>query len=78
MRREYEHGEGAILGVARKFEVYRRMVRQALAGALPPVRKYVRDAYGEHTTLWCLAGWAKSDERSGPNQVVKPNLLLMR
>lgn len=25
-----------------------------------------RDDYGEPTTLWCLPGWAKSDDRSGP------------
>ena len=29
IRREYEHGEGTIAGVARKFGVHRRMVRQA-------------------------------------------------
>lgn len=39
MRREYEHGEGTINGVARKFGVHRRMVRQALASAVPPARK---------------------------------------
>ena len=35
MRREYEHGEGTIRGVARKFGVHRRMVRKALGSALP-------------------------------------------
>ena len=39
IRREYEHGVGTIAGVARKFGVHRRMVRQALASAIPPVRK---------------------------------------
>jgi len=39
MRREYEHGEGTINGVARKFGVHRRMVRQAVASAVPPARK---------------------------------------
>ena len=39
MRREYEHGEGTIRGVARKLGVHRRMVRQALASAVPPERK---------------------------------------
>jgi len=39
IRREYEHGAGSIRKVARKFGVHRRMVRQALANALPPARK---------------------------------------
>jgi transposase len=39
MRREYEHGEGTVRGVARKFGVHRRMVREALGGALPAKRK---------------------------------------
>lgn len=33
MRREYEHGEGTINGVACKFGVHRSMVWRALAGA---------------------------------------------
>ena len=36
MRREYEHGVGTIVGVARKFGVHRRMVRDAVKSALPP------------------------------------------
>ena len=39
MRREYAHGVGSVKGVARKFGVHRRMVRQALASAVPPERK---------------------------------------
>ena len=39
MRREYEHGVGTIKGVAKKFGVHRRMVREALASALPRERK---------------------------------------
>jgi transposase len=35
IRREYEHGVGTIKGVARKFGVHRRMVREALANAVP-------------------------------------------
>lgn len=39
IRREYGHGMGTIQGVARRFGVHRRMVRQALASAIPPDRK---------------------------------------
>lgn len=39
IRREYEHGVGTIKGVADKFGVHRRMVREALAGAIPKERK---------------------------------------
>lgn len=39
IRREYEFGEGTILGVSRKLHVHRRMVRQAVESAIPPPRK---------------------------------------
>ena len=39
IRREYEHGVGTIKGVARKFQVHRRMVREALGSATPRDRK---------------------------------------
>lgn len=39
LRLEYEFGVGTVSGVARKFGVHRRMVRQALAAANPPERK---------------------------------------
>ena len=39
VRREYEFGIGTIQGVSRKFGVHRRMVREAVANALPAHRK---------------------------------------
>jgi transposase len=40
IRREYQFGAGTIKGIARKLGVHRRQVRQALADATPPVRRY--------------------------------------
>ncbi len=39
IRREYEHGAGTIKGVAKKLGIHRRMVREALASAMPRERK---------------------------------------
>src|SRR6266436_5792819 len=39
IRREHAHGAGSIRAVAKKMSVHRRMVRQALASAIPPERK---------------------------------------
>ena len=40
LRREHKFGIGTVAGVAAKFRVHRRMVRQAIAGALPPPHVY--------------------------------------
>ncbi len=40
LRQEHEFGVGTIAGVAAKFGVHRRMVRQAIAGAMPPPHRY--------------------------------------
>ena len=40
LRREHEFGIGTIAEVAAKFGVHRRVVRQALSGALPPQHHY--------------------------------------
>jgi len=39
IRREYRFGVGTIRGVAKQFGVHRRIVRQAMASAVPPHRK---------------------------------------
>ena len=44
IRREYEFGVGTIQGVARKFEVHRRMVREALGSAVPPAKPVAKRA----------------------------------
>jgi len=50
MRREYELGVGTIQGVARKFGVHRRMVRQAVESAVPPERKRPKRHFTVHET----------------------------
>ena len=40
LRREHEFGVGTIAGVAAKFGVHRRVVRRAIASALPPRQHY--------------------------------------
>jgi transposase len=39
IRREYEHGGGTIRGIAKKLGIHRRMVREAMADAIPRERK---------------------------------------
>jgi len=39
LRREFQHGVGTVSGVAKKFGVHRRMVREAVASAVPAPRK---------------------------------------
>ena len=44
IRREYQFGVGTIKGVARKLGIHRRMVREALADAVPKERKPIERA----------------------------------
>ncbi len=47
LRREQEFGVGTIAGVAAKFGVHRRVVRRAIASALPPAQHYPERARPE-------------------------------
>ena len=43
IRREYEFGVGTVQGVARRFGVHRRLVREALGSAVPAERPAAPD-----------------------------------
>ena len=47
IRREYEFGIGTIVGVAEKLGVHRRMVREAIASALPEKRRKAKERPGK-------------------------------
>src|SRR5205814_3838205 len=54
LRREYEFGVASIAGVARKFGVHRRMVREALESSMPmrvPARERPRPTIGPVATF---------------------------
>ncbi len=51
IRREHAHGAGTIRAVAKKLGVHRRMVRQALASAIPPERKLASSYAREHLSI---------------------------
>jgi hypothetical protein len=50
IRREFEFGVGTISGVAKKLNIHRRMVREAIGSALPMPRKRGK------APRWKLAG----------------------
>jgi len=57
IRREYEHGVGTIKGVARKFQVHRRMVREAIGSAIPKPRQ---EPHRKRPKLGAVSGWIDS------------------
>lgn len=68
MRREYEHGVGTIKGVARKFGVHRRMVREAIGNAVPAARK-IPDR--DRPKLGSSDSFHRGDAGSGPEGAAK-------
>ena len=69
IRREYEHGVGTIKGVARKLGVHRRMVREAIANAIPPARRRpVRERPKLGPATEFIDGILESDRKSPRKQ----------
>jgi transposase len=68
IRREYEFGVGTIKGVARKLGVHRRMVRDALANAVPAVRKKIRQRRGKITAYAEVIDGMLEEDRRAPRK----------
>ena len=58
IRREYEFGVGTIRGIARKLRVHRRMVREAIVQAVPPLGNPRTPAVvSHHRPFGCLLAY---------------------
>jgi transposase len=68
LRREYEFGVGTIAGVAVKFGVHRRMVRQAIAGALPPPHRYPARAKPKLDAVAAFIDQILEEDRRAPRK----------
>jgi hypothetical protein len=79
IRREYEFGVGTIVGVAKKLGVHRRMVREAVAHALPARRKpTVRRAWKMDALKGFIDATLETDRKAPRKQrlcVVKTQLM---
>ncbi len=68
LRQEHEFGVGTVAGVAAKFGVHRRMVRQAIAGAIPPPRRYPVRARPKLDAVACFIDRVLDDDRRAPRK----------
>jgi transposase len=68
LRREHEFGIGTVAGVAGKFGVHRRMVRQAIAGAVPPPRHYPQRARPKLDTVAAFIDRVLDEDRRAPRK----------
>jgi hypothetical protein len=68
IRREYEFGVGTIKGVARKLGVHRRMVRDAIANAVPTHRRQVQQRRGKITTYAGVIDGILEEDRRAPRK----------
>ena len=68
LRREHEFGVGTVAGVAAKFGVHRRMVRQAIAGALPPRHHYPQRAKPKLDAVTAFIDQVLDADRGAPRK----------
>src|SRR3978361_476488 len=68
LRQEHEFGVGTIAGVAAKFGVHRRMVRQAIAGAMPPAHRYPARAKPKLDALASFIDAVVDEDRRAPRK----------
>jgi len=68
LRREHEFGVGTVAGVAAKFGVHRRMVRQAIAGALPPPHLYPRRVKPKLDGVMAFIDTVLDEDRRAPRK----------
>jgi transposase len=68
IRREYEFGLGTIKGVARKLKVHRRMVREAIANAIPRPRKQTEQRGGKLTAYAGIIDGMLEEDRKAPRK----------
>jgi transposase len=68
LRREHEFGVGTVAGVAAKFGVHRRMVWQALAGAMPPAHRYPQRARPKLDGVMAFIDRVLEEDRAAPRK----------
>ena len=68
LRREHEFGVGTVAGVAAKFGVHRRMVRQAIGGALPRPHHYPQRARPKLDTVTAFIDQVLDADRDAPRK----------
>ncbi len=68
LRQEHEFGVGTIAGVAAKFGVHRRMVRQAIAGAMPPPHRYPARAKPKLDAVASFIDQVLDEDRRAPRK----------
>lgn len=72
LRQEHEFGVGTIAGVAAAFGVHRRMVRQAIASAVPPDHRYPQRACFKLDAVTAFIDVILEKDRGGPRKQRHP------